>query len=154
MGLTFLTGYVLGQHGAQSARLASTVSNRSGSGVEELLDLHDRVDRLLLVVDGIWSLLEDAGYTDEQLRQRIQEIDLADGTEDGRRTQLVAQCAVVMPRSRPGCQPASSVEQRFQRMHTIPSLASEPTPLEDQVGEPASCKAVEPRDHIVHCDAH
>jgi hypothetical protein len=94
MGLTFLTGYVLGQHGAQSARLASTVSNRSGSGVEELLDLHDRVDRLLLVVDGIWSLLEDAGYTDEQLRQRIQEIDLADGTEDGRRTQSVAQCAV------------------------------------------------------------
>jgi hypothetical protein len=102
MGLTFLTGYVLGQHGAQSARLASTVSNRSGSGVKDLLDLHDRVDRLILVVDGMWSLLEDAGYTDEQLRERIQEIDLADGSEDGRRTQLVAQCAACEAKVAPG----------------------------------------------------
>jgi len=92
MGLTFLTGYVLGQHGAQSARLASISANRSGTGVKDVLDLHDRVDRLILVVDGMWSLLEDAGYTDEQLRERIQEIDLADGTEDGRRTQLATQC--------------------------------------------------------------
>ena len=102
MGLTFLTGYVLGQHGAQSAKLASTVANRSGSGVEDLLDLHDRVDRLILVVDGMWSLLEDAGYTDEQLRERIQEIDLADGTEDGRRTQLIVQCAACDAKVAPG----------------------------------------------------
>ena len=93
MGLTFLTGYVLGQHGKQSARLASTAANQSGSSTENLLDLHDRVDRLTLVVDGMWSLLEDAGYTDEQLRARIEEIDLADGVQDGRRTQLAAQCA-------------------------------------------------------------
>jgi hypothetical protein len=102
IGLTFLTGYVLGQHGAQSARLASTAANQSGSGVKDLLDLHDRVDRLILVVDGMWSLLEDAGYTDEQLREWIQQIDFADGTEDARRTQLVAQCAACDAKVAPG----------------------------------------------------
>ena len=102
MGLTSLTGYVLGQHGAQSARLASTAANQSGSGVKDLLDLHDRVDRLILVVDGMWSLLEDAGYTDEQLREKIQEIDLADGIEDGKRTKLVAQCSACDAKVAPG----------------------------------------------------
>jgi hypothetical protein len=102
MGLTFLTGYVLGQHGKQSARLASAAANRSGSSTENLLDLHDRVDRLILVVDGMWSLLEDAGYTDEQLRVRIEEIDLADGVQDGRRTPLAAQCGECGAKVAPG----------------------------------------------------
>jgi hypothetical protein len=102
MGLTFLTGYVLGQHGTQSARLASLTANRSGSDTNDLLELHDRVDRLLLVIDGIWSLLEDAGYTDDQLRERIREIDLADGTEDGRRTQMAAQCVGCDAKVAPG----------------------------------------------------
>lgn len=102
MGLTFLTGYVLGQHGTQSARLASTAANQSGSGVKDLLDLHDRVDRLLLVVDGMWALLEDAGYTDEQLRKKIQEIDLADGIEDGKRTKLATECVACDAKVAPG----------------------------------------------------
>jgi hypothetical protein len=92
IGLTFLTGYVLGQHGAQSARLASTVASRSGSPVRELLEVHDRVDRLILVVDAMWSLLEESGYTDEQLIARIQEIDSADGAVDGKRTAQITQC--------------------------------------------------------------
>jgi hypothetical protein len=92
MGLTFLTGYVLGQHGAQSARLASTAANLVGNSTEELLELHDRVDRLLLVVDAMWSLLEDDGHTEEQLRTRMREIDLVDGIEDGRRTGLISEC--------------------------------------------------------------
>jgi hypothetical protein len=102
MGLTFLTGYVLGQQGAQSARLASTAANASGSNIRDLLEVHDRVDRLILVVDAMWSLLEDAGYTDEQLRSRIQEIDLADGTEDGKRTELVSQCVGCDAKVAPG----------------------------------------------------
>lgn len=102
MGLTFLTGYVLGQHGAQSARLASTAANSSRSSVEDLLDLHERIDRLLMVVDGIWSLLEDAGYTDEQLIARIQEIDVADGVADGKRTGLASTCRECGAKVAPG----------------------------------------------------
>lgn len=92
MGLTFLTGYILGQQGAQSARLASTAAGQGGPGARELLEVHDRVDRLILVVDAMWSLLEEAGYSDEQLRERIAAIDAADGVEDGRRTPLPSVC--------------------------------------------------------------
>lgn len=91
MGLTFLTGYVLGQQGAQSARLAASVGSTGATQVD-LLDVHDRLDRLILVVDAMWSLLEEAGYSDEQLRQRVEQIDLADGVADGRRTPLPTIC--------------------------------------------------------------
>ncbi len=107
MGLTFLTGYVLGQHGTQSARLAASASNSSGSNVNELLDLHDRVDRLILVMDAMWSLLEDSGYSDEQLVERIQSIDSSDGSEDGKRTprvQQCRQCGSKVARGLPSCQ--------------------------------------------------
>lgn len=107
MGLTFLTGYVLGQHGAQSARLASTVAGRSGASTDDILDLNDRVDRLILVVDAMWSLLEDAGYTDEQLVERIEQIDLSDGTSDGKRTPRATtcvSCGAKVPGGSPTCQ--------------------------------------------------
>jgi hypothetical protein len=93
MGLTFLTGYVLGQHGAQSAKLASSVAGRSGASSHDVLDLNERLDRLILVVDAMWSLLEDAGYTDEQLVERIEQIDLLDGTADGRRKPVATTCS-------------------------------------------------------------
>jgi hypothetical protein len=107
MGLTFLTGYVLGQHGAQSAKLASVVAGRSGASSNDVLDLNDRVDRLILVVDAMWSLLEDAGYTDEQLVERIEQIDLMDGTADGRRkpeATICRSCEAKVPGELPSCQ--------------------------------------------------
>ena len=107
MGLTFLTGYVLGQHGAQSAKLASSVAGRSGASATEIMDLNDRVDRLLLVVDAMWSLLEDAGYTDEQLVERIEQIDLSDGAADGKRkpeATICVNCEAKVPGGLPACQ--------------------------------------------------
>jgi hypothetical protein len=92
MGLTFLTGYVLGQHGAQSARLASIAGARDGVSVDDLLDVEERIDRLILVIDAMWSLLEEQGFNDAQLRERIEEIDAADGDADGRRSARPVPC--------------------------------------------------------------
>jgi len=92
MGFTFLTGYLVGQHGAQSAKLAASVGSRSGASVHDIEDLNERVDRLILVVDAMWSLLEEGGYSDVQLRRRIAEIDLVDGEEDGKRRDLATTC--------------------------------------------------------------
>jgi hypothetical protein len=64
----------------------------AGSVTGELHDVNERIDRLLLVVDALWTLLKDTGYTDEQLRERIHEIDLADGVADGRRTPRPVRC--------------------------------------------------------------
>ena len=92
MGLGFLTGYVLGQHGALSARLAAAAGSGSGPTLEDLLDTHDRIDRVVLVVEAMWTLLEENGYTAEQLKARIEELDAADGTLDGKRTPQANLC--------------------------------------------------------------
>lgn len=107
MGLTFLTGYVLGQHGAQSAKIASEASRGGGLSKSDLLDVHDRVDRLLLVVDAMWSLLEENGYTDEQLKARIEQIDESDGVIDGRRRPQgrdCRECGTKVPADLDSCQ--------------------------------------------------
>jgi hypothetical protein len=92
MGLGFLTGYVLGQHGRQSARLAAVAGSGTGPTLEDFLDLQDRIDRTLLVVEAMWTLLEESGYTAEQLKARIEELDASDGTVDGKRTPQATLC--------------------------------------------------------------
>lgn len=107
MGLTFLTGYILGQHGAQSAKVASAAARPSAPSVNEMLDIHARVDRLILVVDAMWSLLEESGYTDEQLRERIEEIDALDGAIDGVRRlppTPCRECGTMVSADSPKCQ--------------------------------------------------
>jgi len=90
----FLMGYVLGERAASRAAAMSRSAGAAAAGsvTGQLHDIDARIDRLLLVVDALWSLLKDAGYTDEQLRERIHEIDLVDGVADGRRTPRPTRC--------------------------------------------------------------
>lgn len=47
-------------------------------------DLEDRVKRLLLINNAMWSMLsEKLGCTDEDLAARMEELDLKDGRKDG-----------------------------------------------------------------------
>ena len=85
MSLQFLTGYVLGQQGTQSARLAALTAGGQGTSAADVLALEDRLDRLVLVLGAMWSLLEERGFTNDDLIARINEIDRADGLADGRR---------------------------------------------------------------------
>ncbi len=83
-----IAGYVMGQRSAARAAGMSVVANHmlgSGSSVEALSELDARVDRLLLVIEAMWSMLKEQGLTDEQLAARIAEIDSSDGVVDGRR---------------------------------------------------------------------
>ena len=83
-----IAGYVMGQRSAARAAGMSVVANHmlgSGSSVEALAELDSRVDRLLLVLEAMWSMLKEQGLTDEQLAARIAEIDSSDGVVDGRR---------------------------------------------------------------------
>jgi len=102
MGFPFLTGYVLGQHGRQSARLAMASGSASSVTLEDILDVNERVDRLTLVIEAVWSLLEESGYTAEQLKARIDELDGADGTMDGKRTKQVGLCRECGSKVAPG----------------------------------------------------
>ena len=60
---------------------------------ERVRQLEDQVSRLTLVCHGMWSLLSQATrLTEQQLIDRVREIDLRDGVEDGKVTRQVAQC--------------------------------------------------------------
>jgi hypothetical protein len=92
MSLSFLAGYVLGEHGRQSARLASQAGARIGPSNDDLFGIEDRVDRLILIVAAVWSLLEEQGLTEEQLHERIRALDEADGVPDGKMTPQPTTC--------------------------------------------------------------
>ncbi|MFW2384003.1 MAG: hypothetical protein ACN4GZ_19785 [Acidimicrobiales bacterium] len=51
---------------------------------EDTADLHARIDRLTLVNEALWTLLQEASnLTDQHLVARIEELDESDGTSDG-----------------------------------------------------------------------
>ena len=91
---SFVTGYVMGERAA--ARAASFARGAAASsaalGKGELADLDDRIDRMLLVMDAMWDLLKEQGFTDEQLAERIRQLDHSDGVVDGRRTPEPVPC--------------------------------------------------------------
>ncbi len=94
MSLSFLTGYVLGQKDAsKNAMRAAAIPAQGTASTEHILDVNDRVDRLLLVVAAMWSLLEDTGLTDDDLAARIRMIDEADGVADGKMTPQSITCS-------------------------------------------------------------
>ena len=61
--------------------------------VAAIVELSDRVDRLVLVCMAMWALLEESKqFTQEQLLAKIKEIDLRDGQADGKISPTVRQC--------------------------------------------------------------
>lgn len=91
----FIGGYVLGTRNIGrklSAMAASEASAMSARQRNDNFELHDRIDRLTLVVGAMWSLLEESGFTGEDLIKRMQELDAGDGTADGRLTQTAVPC--------------------------------------------------------------
>jgi hypothetical protein len=89
--LPLIGGYVMGRRTAAKVAGMASVSS-SGSSLEAWAELDARVDRLLLVIEAVWSMLKDDGHTDEELAARIAEIDNSDGVADGRRTAPPATC--------------------------------------------------------------
>lgn len=92
--MDFLIGYVMGERAASRAASLSRAAGASAGGqvAGDIHDVNARVDRLLLVVDALWSMVRERGYTDEQLAERIRSLDAADGTIDGARTPRPRPC--------------------------------------------------------------
>ncbi len=55
--------------------------------------IEDRLDRLSLICMAMWTLVQaETDLTEEDLLQRVREIDLMDGVADGRITRQVTRC--------------------------------------------------------------
>ena len=83
-----------GAAASQAKEAADRSSRKTTETVSSVRDLEDRLDRLTLACMAMWSLLrEKTGLTEEDLMERVNQIDLADGKEDGRLKLGVLKCA-------------------------------------------------------------
>jgi hypothetical protein len=105
--LPMIAGYVMGQRAAARASAMGVVASAITGSSHSVTALDERVDRLLMVIEAMWSLLRENGYTDEQLAARIKELDEADGAADGRRLPpaiVCRSCDSKVPAGLPRCQ--------------------------------------------------
>lgn len=81
---------------ARAERALSKAQSSANAAEDALLQsrrLEARVNQLTLVNMALWSLLQEkTGLTEEDLLERVREIDLRDGVLDGRVSEDVAQC--------------------------------------------------------------
>ena len=91
--MNFITGYVLGSRmvGRRVGMVASAETFAPSSSLD-IDKVSDRVDRMAMVMEAMWSLLEEGGYTREQLTARLEELDAADGATDGRISRPPGRC--------------------------------------------------------------
>ncbi len=67
------------------------------NSVDQIRDLQDAVERLALACRAMWELLrQSSGCTEEQLLDKVRELDLLDGKKDGKlraAAKLCSQCS-------------------------------------------------------------
>ena len=71
----FLVGYLMGSRTATRAAAAAAAMPQAGVGESRVLSVDDRVDRLTLIVEAMWELLEESGFSEEALQAKVEEID-------------------------------------------------------------------------------
>jgi hypothetical protein len=77
-----------------TARTADSAQREAERAADELADLAATVERLSLTCRAMWELLrERAGVTDEELLDKVRELDLRDGQLDGRAAPAPLACS-------------------------------------------------------------
>jgi hypothetical protein len=72
---------------------AESASNRADRLASDIRRLQRQVDRLSMSCQAMWELIrENSNITEEMLEQRIREVDLRDGVEDGKMGPEVVSC--------------------------------------------------------------
>lgn len=73
---------------------AASHASRSASDIHHRLRLmEEQIDKLLLINQAMWSLMRgQLGLTEQHLLDRIRQLDLEDGIEDGKITRPVTNC--------------------------------------------------------------
>lgn len=84
----------------QEKRIAEAKSNASDAGgqardaVASNRDLHSRLNYLALINQSMWELLRDRmGVTEQDLIEKVREVDLRDGRADGKVRADLKKCA-------------------------------------------------------------
>ena len=91
--MNIFRGFDPGLVGAQAQIVAGTAERKANQVERDAMALEHKVDHLALACQALWEILsEKAGVTHEELAQKMTEIDLRDGQQDGRISPHVIQC--------------------------------------------------------------
>ncbi len=95
--LEYVLGYSAGSAAAsRAASLARSAAAADGTiHTNRIEDVIERLDSMAIILRAMWALMEERGLTAEELTAKIEELDLLDGTADGR--------IKAGPRDCPGC---------------------------------------------------
>ncbi len=95
--LEYVLGYSAGSAAAsRAASLARSAAAADGTiHTNRIEDVKERLDSMAIILRAMWALMEERGLTAEELTAKIEELDLLDGTADGR--------IKTGPRDCPGC---------------------------------------------------
>lgn len=93
----------------QTGRCSCVVHNVTAQrqGNDRAFDgLDERIDRLALLCEAMWELLCDAGATPDQLANKLNELDSADGRKDLKRSKMPTRCdcGAMVPAAAKMCQ--------------------------------------------------
>lgn len=77
----------------EARQQAERAKNKADRFADDIKSLERRLDRLALASQALWEMLRDAGHhSDEALAAKMQEIDLRDGSSDGKISRVVKTC--------------------------------------------------------------
>lgn len=104
--LEFVLGYTAGQRTAsRAASLARSAAVADGTfHTNRIEDTNERIDRLAMIVRALWALLEEQGYTAEQLLAKLEELDMRDGEIDGQVRRQPVDCPSCQSKVAPSLQ--------------------------------------------------
>ena len=76
---------VYGGHDRAARSTARSARSEASQAKAQAAEVKFDIERLLMITEALWMFLkEEHGWTDEQLQEKIQEIDLRDGKIDYR----------------------------------------------------------------------
>lgn len=102
--LPLIAGYALGSRASARAHATGVVADHMfGPPDNELIEVEERIDRLTRVIEAMWALLKENGYTDEQLAARIAEVEAAESQRVARLT-VCRSCDSKVPEGMARCQ--------------------------------------------------
>ena len=94
-GLFGLTGIAVSQtmQNVGASRDAARAESKTTSLQRQNRILEANLAKALLISEALWEMLRDnLGLTDEQLREKIYEVDMRDGTLDGKHQRKAVKC--------------------------------------------------------------
>ncbi|MGD2102729.1 MAG: hypothetical protein PVG83_10915 [Acidimicrobiia bacterium] len=102
--LDFVIGYAAGsQTASRAASLARSAAVADATvHTNRVEDLNERIDSMAMIMRAMWALLEERGLTKEQLIAKLDELDMADGVDDGRMRRGAVDCPSCDSKVAPG----------------------------------------------------